>query len=94
MSLNIAGCPAKTRFMVFKKLKLDYYRCKIVTIHTYVGVIELDMMYDTLKEHNVRVYPIPATVVNDVEPISQPELSVVELWQEALTLEELIEYLD
>lgn len=75
------------RFMVLKTIKLDARRMRIEIEHSYIGIIELEKIVNSTNLLNRRVLPIPAGGLRE-------ELSPIYMWQEAMTLFELIDYLD
>lgn len=87
--LNIAGCPIGVRFVVLKTERLDFWHSKLVVVHSYIGIIELQHYYNTGALENCRIFPRPlgGSKYNWNEPLKG------DMWDEALTVSELKEYL-
>lgn len=92
MSLNIQGCPSDVRFVVLKMERLDFWHSNVKVVHSYIGSIELKTYYDAGVLHNCRVLPRPKGGFDT--HYHWPEPSIGEMWEEALNMKELEEYLD
>lgn len=91
-ALNIAGCPKGVRFVVLKMERLDFWHARVTVVHSYIGIIELQHFHSIGALENCRIFPRPLGGSENKYAWSEPLKG--EMWNEALTVSELEEYLD
>lgn len=90
--LNLAGCPHGVRFVILKMERVDFWHSKVKVVHSYIGPIELDSYYSIGSLADCRIFPRP--IGGSESKYQWKEPTLVEMWEDALTVHELKEYLD